>query len=187
MVGILAAVENVFPPVPADTAVALGAFASGGGVVSAPLVFLLTWVANVSSAAGMYALARHAGRRFLNGPVGQRMVRPEALLRLEQLYAHHGVWGIFLSRFIPGIRAVVPPFAGIAGLGAFRALVPVALASGIWYGTLTFLAATAVANLDELKRLLARMNWVTGMLALMLLALAVAVLFVRRRKREPAA
>ena len=35
VIGILAGVENIFPPVPADTAVAIGAFLSTGGAISA--------------------------------------------------------------------------------------------------------------------------------------------------------
>ena len=63
---------------------------------------------------------------------------PEVLAALEEAYARWGTAGIFLSRFLPGLRAAVPPFAGVAGLSPARALVPAAVASAIWYAFLAF-------------------------------------------------
>ena len=51
LITALAAVENVFPPVPADAAVALGGFLAGRGVLDVWFVFGLTWAANVGSGA----------------------------------------------------------------------------------------------------------------------------------------
>jgi len=184
VVGALAAVENVFPPVPADTAVALGALLSAGGTISAWSVFLITWVANVSSATAVYVAARVVGRPFFRGRTGGRLVRPAALTRIERLYERHGVWAIFVSRFIPGVRAVVPPFAGVAGLGAVRALVPVALASGLWYGALTFVAALTIRNVGQIGAFVTGLNRVALVGAAVVLLAVVSVLLARRRARS---
>ncbi len=176
VIGVLASVENVFPPVPADTAVALGAFLSNAGVVSAWAVFGVTWVANVGSATGVYVAARTIGRRFFTGRLGRRLLKPKALGRLERLYHRYGIWGIFLSRFVPGARAVVPAFAGIAKLSALRTLVPLAVASALWYGLLTFVAATLVPKLDDVAAFVIGLNWIgLGLLAAILTTVAVAV------------
>jgi membrane protein DedA with SNARE-associated domain len=181
-IAALAAIENVFPPVPADTAVALGAFLSAGGRVSAWIVFLVTWIANVAGASAVYAGARTAGRAFFRGRVGVRLLKPAALGRLERLYARYGGWGIFLSRFIPGVRAVVPPFAGVANLRTVPALVPMALASGLWYGALTLVAATLVQNLDQIAHFIVSLN--RAALAVgAVLGVIVLGLVVRRRRR----
>ena len=45
----LSALENVFPPVPADTAVALGAFLARRGELSVVPLALLCWLANLGS------------------------------------------------------------------------------------------------------------------------------------------
>ena len=177
---MLAAVENIFPPVPADTAVAIGALVSSRGVVSAPAVFLITWLANVLSAAGVYLAARRLGRPFFQGSLGRRLLRPHALSRLERLYAEHGVWGIFLSRFVPGVRALVPPFAGVAGLGAVAALGPTAAASAIWYGSLTFLVARFANQIGDVVKLVDRFNIWALVIAAGLVLLVASVAAVRR-------
>jgi membrane protein DedA with SNARE-associated domain len=181
VIGALAAIENVFPPIPADTAVALGAFLSHRGSVSAPVVFSVTWAANVGAATGVYIAGRTLGRQFFTGRLGQRLLHPRRLERLERLYERWGAWGVFLSRFLPGVRAVVPPFAGLAGLSAPRAILPMAVASGIWYGVLTLLVATFARELEDVARLVAGLNKLVLLVAVA--GVAVAFYVVRRRAR----
>ncbi|UCG87383.1 MAG: DedA family protein [Gemmatimonadota bacterium] len=183
--------ENVFPPVPADTAVALGAFLSNAGTVSAWSVFGVTWAANVGSGIGVYLAARTWGRRFFTGRLGRRLLNPKHLHKLERLYDRYGTWGVFLSRFVPGARAVIPLFGGIAGLKSIRALLPMAVASAIWYGMLTFAAATLIPKLDDVAAFVVGLNWAGLALAALAAVAIIWVTFLRRRKlrrqRDPVA
>ena len=79
MITALAALENFIPPLPADTAVALGAFLAGRGRLNLWTLFGLTWVANVASASAVYWLARRYGRDFFKGPTGRRLLTPPVL------------------------------------------------------------------------------------------------------------
>jgi membrane protein DedA with SNARE-associated domain len=180
-VGGLAAVENIFPPVPADVAVGIGAFLSGHGTVAASVVFLVTWVANVSSATAVYVAGRTLGRSFFTGRLGRRLIRLKHLETIERLYDGYGSWGIFCSRFIPAARAVVPPFAGIANLSAPRTIIPLAAASAIWYGSLTVLVSATAGQIEDVVRLVSHLNW--AVLALGVIAIGVLVLLWRRRGR----
>jgi len=184
----LAAAENVFPPVPADAAVAIGAVLSIGGHVTAWGVFLVTWLANVTSAAMVYVAARTVGQAFFRGPLGRRLLRQEALARIERLYQRHGTWAIFASRFIPGVRAVVPAFAGVVNLGPARALLPVVVASALWYGSLTYAAATLIGNVDAVGAFLERFQLAALVTGLIVLVAVVGFILARgRRKSGPSA
>lgn len=176
-----AAIENIFPPIPADTAVALGAFLAGRGLMSAGLVFALTWIANVGSGTAVYVLGRRYGPGFFRGRWGRRLLSEHTLARIERAYERHGTYGIFLARLLPVWRGVVMPFAGIARVPAPRAIVPLALASGVYYGGLTLLVATLATNLDDVLGLLRRVHE-----AVLPLAVAVTValaLWIVRRMR----
>ena len=116
----LSALENIFPPVPADIAVVLGAFLGRQGIVSAPLLGLLCWLGNTASSAGMYFYARAHGRRFFATGWRSKLMPPEANTALEKAYARHGVYGLLVSRFLPRVRAAVTPVAGMAGMPARR-------------------------------------------------------------------
>lgn len=158
MLGLLAAAENILPPLPADTAVAIGAFLSHRGLTTPLGVFLVVWIANSLGAVAIYFTARRYGRRLFATPTGRRLLTPEAVAFIEREYLRFGLAGIFISRFLPGIRAVVPPFAGLVNLGPVRALVPIVLASGIWYGFITWLGSTLGANWSRIADLMADVN-----------------------------
>jgi membrane protein DedA with SNARE-associated domain len=178
----LSAVENIFPPVPADIAVVLGAFLGRKGVVSAPLLGLLCWLGNTASSAGMYFYARTHGRRFFASGWRRKLMPPEAIEALERASARYGVYGIFISRFLPGIRAAVTPFAGVAGMTPARALIPSASASAIWYAFLVTAGSVLAQSWPRAQALLADAN---RALAIVLGAtvLLVAALWWRARRR----
>ena len=180
----LSALENVFPPVPADTAVALGAFLARRGEISVVPLALLCWLANLGSAAWTYLLGRRHGRSFFRDGWGRKLMPPEILAALEEAYGRWGTAGIFASRFLPGLRAAVPPFAGVAGLGPARALLPAALASLLWYAFLAFAGYQVAANWDAARSLVADTNRVLGVAALVLAGAAAAWLW-RRSRRGP--
>jgi membrane protein DedA with SNARE-associated domain/uncharacterized tellurite resistance protein B-like protein len=164
----------------------LGAFLSRQGVTSPLAVFLLVWLANVAGALGVYLAARRYGRRLFSTAAGRRLLTPEALSVIEREYLRFGVVGIFLARFLPAIRAVVPPFAGIANLSPARAGIPIALASGIWYGGVTLLGTELGANWDRIRIILSGVNRTLGWIAVVAIAgWGIAMwLRVRRRRRE---
>jgi membrane protein DedA with SNARE-associated domain len=181
----LSAVENVFPPVPADTAVALGAFLARRGEVSVVPLALLCWLSNVASAAGTYLLARRHGRGFFETGWGKKLLPPAAMAALDHAYDRWGVVAIFASRFLPGLRAAVTPFAGVAGVSPLRALLPAAAASLLWYAFLAFAGYTLAANWDAAKDIVADTNRALGIAALVA-ALAITVWLWRRSRRRPA-
>jgi membrane protein DedA with SNARE-associated domain/uncharacterized tellurite resistance protein B-like protein len=180
----MAAVENVLPPVPSDAAVALGAFLSHRGVTTPIAVFLVTWVANLLGAAGVYLAARRYGRRLFASPTGRRLLTPRSLAVIEREYLRFGVIGIFLSRFLPGIRAVVPPFAGLVGLGPLRTFAPIGIASAIWYGGITILGAVLGAEWDRITALIAGINRTLAIVALVLAAAGTVWYLLRARQRR---
>jgi membrane protein DedA with SNARE-associated domain len=179
---VLSALENVFPPVPADVAVALGAFLAQRGEVSAPLLGIVCWAANMASAAGMYAFARRHGTPFFREGWGRKLLPPEAIAALQHAYDRHGVVGIFLSRFLPGLRAGVTPFAGVVGMPPARVLVPAGLASAIWYAFLIAAGSALGRNWDAVKTVVGDANRV---LAIVAVAATIALaLWVWRRVRR---
>jgi membrane protein DedA with SNARE-associated domain/uncharacterized tellurite resistance protein B-like protein len=179
-------VENVLPPVPSDAAVALGSFLSHRHVTTPLAVFLVTWTANLLGAAGVYLAARRYGRRLFASPTGRRLLAPRSLAIMEREYLRFGVIGIFISRFLPGIRAVVPPFAGLVGLDAARTFVPMGIASAIWYGGITLLGAFIGAEWSRITALIAGVNQTLGIMTLGV-ATAAAIWYLlraRQRRRE---
>ncbi|HEX2449996.1 MAG TPA: VTT domain-containing protein [Gemmatimonadales bacterium] len=184
--GVLAVVENVVPPVPADAAVLLGAFLSQRGVTDPFVVFAVVWMANTAGAIAVYLVARRYGRRLFASPRGRRLLAPESMAVIEREYLRFGIAGIFFARFLPGIRAVVPPFAGIVNLSPARTIIPIALASALWYGGVTILGSVLGAEWERIAGILGNVNRTLGIAALAFTAVWAtrAYLAARRRRRE---
>ena len=169
---------------PADVAVALGAFLAGRGVMNPWLVFGLTWAANVASGAGVYALARRHGDVVTRGFLGRHIFTPNTVAQIARQYEKHGTYGIFLSRLLPIWRGVVMPFAGISRLHPARALIPMALASALYYGALTWLVTRLGTDFETV---VAKVKHVNTALAIVAggFVLIIVVWIIRRRLERP--
>ncbi|HSH46898.1 MAG TPA: DedA family protein [Longimicrobiales bacterium] len=150
VLGIGAALENIIPPIPADTFVLAGAVLAARGAADPWLVYLVTWIPNVVSAVGVYYVARRYGRGFFRLPVARWLLREHQLQQMAAFYQDWGVPAIFVSRFLPAWRALVPVFAGVSGMSAWRVIPPVVIASGLWYGLVVYLGAFAGRNLEAI-------------------------------------
>lgn len=143
-----AALENIVPPIPADVVVLFGGFLTARTGESVWLVFLAVWGGNVAGALLVYSVGRRYGRRIFGTRWGSYLLRPRQLAQLDDLYRNRGTVVLFISRFLPIFRALVPAFAGMSGVGWVRAAVPIAAASALWYGLIIYVGATAGRNWD---------------------------------------
>ena len=143
---LAAALENLIPPIPADVFVLFGGVVAGQGAANPWLVFVCVWLSNVASALLVYLLGRRYGSAFFGGRWGSLILKPGQLQQLGGFYDRYGVRVIFVSRFLPMFRAVVPVFAGISGVTFWRTALPMAAASGLWYGLLVYLGTAAGRN-----------------------------------------
>jgi membrane protein DedA with SNARE-associated domain len=150
VIGAGAAIENIVPPIPADTFVLLGAFLAAQGKASPWIVFLVTWAANVGSATFVYFMARRYGERFFDTRLGAFLINRNQMRQIGTFYDRWGMIAIFFSRFLPAFRAMVPVFAGVTRKPPARVLPPLALASALWYGALVYVGATAGNNFDQI-------------------------------------
>lgn len=184
VLALLAAVENVFPPFPADTAIALGAFLGHRGVTNPWLVFVVTTVANIAGAMVMYALASRHAATLLESRIARFVLPPEGLERIRSGYLRYGLPGLFLGRILPGFRAVVAPFAGLIHLGAVRTLVPMTIASALWYGALVWIASELGNRLSDIQQLLTGVNRTLGVVSLLIVGVAGVLIYRRIRRRR---
>lgn len=167
-----AAVENVVPLIPADTFVLLGGFFAARGSANEGVVFLVTWTSNVLSALAVYTAAYLYGESFFETRLGRYLLDPKQIGIVRRFYRRWGAAAIFYTRFLPGLRAVAPVFAGLIRQRPISVAVPLLLASGVWYGALVWVGAFAGRNVDQLLRVQDHLNWalasVTGVIVVLL-------------------
>ena len=181
--GVGAAVENVVPLIPADTFVLLGGFLAARGSASEGVVFLVTWTSNVLSALAVYTAAYLYGESFFNTRLGRYLLDPKQVGIVRRFYRRWGAAAIFYTRFLPGLRAVTPVFAGVIRQRPISVAFPLLLASGVWYGALVWVGAFAGRNVDQLLRMQTRLNWTLASIAGVIVVL-LAWWWLRSRRRH---
>ncbi len=182
VLGLAAAVENIFPPFPADTVVAFGSFLAARGNGSAVGSFLSTWIGNIIGAMAMYGLGRRYGAEAVERRFAEKG-RGDAGGRFRALYQRYGLLAIFLTRFLPGVRAIVPPLAGAFRIPAWGTALMMALASAVWYSIVTYFGYQVGSSWEQLLATLKTSQRVAAMVAAGIAVLAViAWLALRRRK-----
>ena len=177
--------ENIFPPLPADTVVALGAFVAARGNGSAIGAWSATMVGNIGGAMLMFALGKRHGMPWL----AKRMpsvFAGNASEKFVERFNRQGIVAVVVSRFLPAVRAVVPPVAGALGVGAVRAALAMGLASGVWYGLVCWLAFRAGADAEILLARIDQQQRTVGLVAGAIVVVGGIWFFARRRKRKSA-
>jgi membrane protein DedA with SNARE-associated domain len=139
-------------------------------------------VGNVAGAAAMYAVGRRHGTAWMHkrfpALADERNER-----RILELHSKYGALSLVLSRFIPGVRAVVPPFAGALRMPPVTTMLALSLASAVWYGTVSYLAFRAGADWNALMARVTRFGRLAAMVAAALVAAGLLVWWLRRRRR----
>jgi membrane protein DedA with SNARE-associated domain len=183
VMAIAAAIENVFPPIPADSIVALGSWLAARGEGSVMGAFLATWIGNVGGAAAMYFVGRRHGAGWMHKRF-PALGNERNEKRLEAMYGKYGVATLVVSRLIPGVRALVPPFAGALKVPPLTAIGAMAIASAVWYGIISYVAFHANSEFSQLMKVVRESGTIVAFVAAALLAVVLLVWFLKRRSHE---
>jgi len=108
----------VFPFLPGDSMLFLSgslAAMSGSGLNIGLLIVMLILAAILGDGCN-FELGKRYGHRLLNNRLLKRLFKPSRLQMTEQFFEKHGPAAIFLGRFVPVVRTLVPFTAGMTGM-----------------------------------------------------------------------
>ena len=183
ILGLVAAAENFLPPIPADVIVAFGSFLAARSHRSPIPTIIAVVLGNVGGALAMFALGRRYGADWVRHHL-RRVMGESAEHRVQHLYNQYGLPALFVSRFLPGVRAVVPPLAGAIRVPVAGAISVIATASAIWYTTLAIIAYRLGSQWDRIVGAIKRFETIAGVVAGVVVVLAIAVWWLVRRRRR---
>ncbi len=164
------ALENIFPPFPGDTITVFGAYLAGRGLIAPLPVFLFTATGNLASNIMLYYIGLSRGRDFIARH--KWLFHQDTLARLTLFYRKWGQLAIFGSRFLVGLRSVVPLFAGVSRFKPRKFIIPVAVSILVQHTLLVWLGYTVGQRWEYIKALLHEVNLGLGVVtALVVVAL----------------
>ncbi len=180
LLGMIAFVETLFPPVPGDILfIVISGWAVSGGL-SIVLITLYGVIGCFMASCILFYVGHKPGRQFIEGWLS-RKVEPEKVDRAKSLIADHGPIIIAVSRFIPGVRSLLVFMAGTSGMRFALAVFPIAFSAIAWYLILSIAGSVFGNNIQAAEGFMKHFEiWIWIILAIT----SLIFLFARIRTRK---
>jgi membrane protein DedA with SNARE-associated domain len=180
---VLAAVlvEQVGVPIPAFAVLVVAGALAVNGAMSVPLVFVIAVLAAVAGDFLWFQLGRRFGTRVLLALCGLASSPGQCAGDRETLFTRFGLKSLLVTRFFPGLAALAPSAAGMAGYRRRHFAAFDAAGAMIWAGTALVLGVVFHREVDQVIGLL-RDAGLHAAAAAGVLALAVVVALAWRMR-----
>jgi membrane protein DedA with SNARE-associated domain len=182
---ILMAMESSVLPVPSELVMPPAGYLAAKGEMS----FVIALACGVLGSV-LGALANYYGAHWIGGPFLRRygkyvFLSEAALARSERFFAQHGEFSTFVGRLFPVVRHLISIPAGLHRMPLPKFIGYTALGALVWCTILTWIGYAlgrneAVLRNEEVQRYA---TW--AILALIPIVAIAAVIYVRRRRRQP--
>ena len=182
---VLMAMESSVLPVPSELVMPPAGYLAAKGEMS----FVIALACGVLGSV-LGALANYYGAHWIGGPFLRRygkyvFLSESALARSERFFAQHGEFSTFVGRLFPVVRHLISIPAGLHRMPLPKFIGYTALGALLWCTILTWIGYAlgrneAVLRNEEVQRYA---TW--AILALIPIVAIAAVIYVRRRRRQP--
>ncbi len=113
-VGLLVALESIFPPIPSEVVLPLAGFLAGQGKLGFVAVLVWATVGSLVGALVLYWLGAALGmHRLCRLAEKMPLMDGRDVERASAWFERHGVWAVLLGRMVPGVRSLVSIPAGV--------------------------------------------------------------------------
>ena len=182
-VGLLALLENVFPPIPSELVMPLAGFVSSRGEMSVAGAIVAGSLGALLGAVGWYEAGRRLGKerlhRWLDRHGRWLALEGEDVQRASAWFERHGAAAVFFGRLIPGVRTFISVPAGFSRMPRATFLAYTSIGTVAWTAALVLAGRLLGAQYRRVEQFVEPATWVV---------IAAIVLFpivrtLRRRRR----
>jgi undecaprenyl-diphosphatase len=178
-VGVL--LENTGIPVPGETILLAGAALSHLGRLSFPLVVATAIVGAILGDNFGFFIGRRGGRKLAERHGWRVGLTAKRLRQFDSFFERYGPQTVFIARFVTGLRVVGAVLAGASGLSWPTFLFYNATGACVWSVTIATAGYLLAYSWQTLERWVGR----TGVIALALVVLVIAVTLVKKGRESP--
>jgi membrane protein DedA with SNARE-associated domain len=136
--------ENLFPPMPGDTFVVLGAVLVAKGQLALLPTYLATTAGSISGFMILFFAGRRWGRALLESK--PKWLSGKIAVRVETLFEKYGYWMVAANRFLPSLRTVVAFVSGMLNMNTIRVVLLGLVSCAVWNGMLIGIGIWAGLN-----------------------------------------
>jgi membrane protein DedA with SNARE-associated domain len=132
-VGVLVALETLFPPIPSELILPLSGYLASRGRMSLAMVIIGATVGSLVGALALYWAGAALGQKRLRR-LAERMPLVEVgdLERAEGWFDRHGGLAVLIGRVVPVVRSLVSVPAGVEHMPLWRFVLYTIIGSGVY-------------------------------------------------------
>ncbi len=178
-VGVLVALENLFPPIPSEVILPFAGFQADRGELNLVLAWVAATIGALVGALVLYGLGAWVGSERLHELAGKRwfvVLSQKDYERGERIFDRHGAKFVLFGRCIPLVRSVVSVPAGVARMPLVQFCAYTAAGSAVWNALFIGAGYQLGRNYDRVE------GWVQPVAYTVLAALVVWAAWLTTRK-----
>ena len=184
-VGLLVAIESIFPPIPSEIILPLAGFTASQGSFTVVGAIVAATIGSVVGAIGLYYLGRVLGvQRLRMWAERVPLMSGEDVDKAMAWFHRYGKIAVLTGRFVPIVRSLVSIPAGVDRMPLPVFLLLTTLGSGLWNSLFVGLGFLLGENWTVVERAMG--TYSTAILVVAVLAVAVFVVLRIRKRRRPA-
>ena len=143
-IGLLIAIENIFPPIPSEVILAFGGFMTTKTVLNEIGVILSATIGSTIGAVILYLIGKILNKerleKIVSGKIGKVLrLKPQDIEKADKWFDTKGQKTVFICRFIPIVRSLISIPAGMSEMKIWKFLLYTVLGSAIWNTVLVLL------------------------------------------------
>jgi membrane protein DedA with SNARE-associated domain len=178
---VLMAVNSCGIPIPSEVIMPVAGLFAATGKLSLAGVIIAGVVGNVIGATVAYTLARRFGRPLLLGPGRRVGISPSHLDLADRWFARYGLPTVFFGRMLPVVCTYISFPAGLARVRPVPFVLLTLGGAAVWCTGLALAGYEIGANYDRVAGPIGK----AAIVIAVLIVLAVAVWYLRGRRRRP--
>ena len=178
-VGLLVALENLFPPIPSEVILPFAGFQAERGELNLALAWVAATAGALLGALILYGLGAWIGSERLHELAGRRwfvVLSQKDYERGERFFDRHGGKIVLFGRCVPLVRSVVSVPAGVARMPVPRFCAYTVAGSAVWNALFIAAGYQLGQNYDRVER------WVAPFTYAVLVVLAFWLAWLTWRK-----
>jgi membrane protein DedA with SNARE-associated domain len=184
-VGLLVALENLFPPIPSEVVLPVAGYVASQGQMNLVAAIVGATVGAVAGAWLLYGLGVWFGRERLRRWLEKIPLMEVADLdRAESWFVRHGGAAVLIGRCVPVVRSLVSVPAGLERMPQPRFLLFTAIGSAVWNTALIVAGYVLGEQWEDVGRY---SDWINYAVYAAIAIVVVRFVWTRLRRRRAAA
>ncbi|MCC3863766.1 DedA family protein [Terrisporobacter petrolearius] len=184
-IGLLIAIENIFPPIPSEIILTFGGFMTTFSNMNLLGCTVAATIGSVFGAIVLYFLGRGLNSelftRLFDSKLAKKLhLKKEDVITAGEWFNKYGNKAVFFCRFVPVIRSLVSIPAGMAKMNLISFLSLTLLGTLIWNMVLVYLGMLAGDNWETVASYMDFYSMISASF-LLIATLLIGAVFIKKR------